>query len=355
MPRKQTLEDLLDNDSFVRWIKDNASEEENKYWQEWLSEDPTRKELVEQARELVVVAELGKPIFSQPEKELRRLEQSMDQIDAQSDKDVFRKMHQRSGAFFGAVAAGLIMIIAVIGFLVNQNYPSATSDDTAAVTESKHEFRTDYGEKISLNLSDGSEIVLNANSHLKYFTSIEQGQDIEVWLEGEAYFDIYHYEGNQQRSFTVHTADGSVEVLGTKFFVKTSSEGTQTVLEEGKVRISVDKGDTNSLEKNQVVMAPGELAHFNVGIEEVQLLEVNPEVYTSWTEGTWMFDQTPLSKVAKRIEDTFGVEVRIVGNLQQKILSGSITSTNLEFLQEALSKVINEPVTKKGDTLVIGG
>lgn len=352
MSQNQKLEDLLENDSFVRWITDQADTKEEDLWLAWMREDPTRERLVEQARELTAVAGLEEPISSEPEHEFRKLEHSLDEVESRSTP-VFMGMKQRSGAFYGAVAAGILILVAVVGFLMKENYNLSRADNTDTA-ETKHEFRTDYGEKISLDLSDGSGIVLNANSHLKYYTEVKEGQDIDVWLEGEAYFDIYHYEGSRQRSFTVHTPDGTVEVLGTKFSVKTTHEGTRTVLEKGKIRVRVNGDNASKRSKTEVVMAPGELAHFTSGIQEVELAEVNSRVYTSWTGDTWVFDETPLVQVASRIEDTFGVKVKIAPSLQKKKLSGSIKSNNLEFLQKALSRVVNTQVIKMGDTIVIG-
>lgn len=357
MPEKQDLKGLLENDSFLRWINNEANKQEQDYWLKWMRQDPTRKELVEQAHELITVAGLSEPIMPElePEEELKRLENSLDQMDAQSGTYHFRKIYQRSGTIFGAVAAGLLMLIIVLGFLFMGDYGSIQQEDPA-ITKSKQEFRTDYGEKISLNLSDGSEIILNANSHLKYLTTVKQGQDIEVWLKGEAYFDISHFEDSKQRSFTVYTSDGAVEVLGTQFVIKTDPKGTQTVLQKGKIRIKVD-ADTLAKGKEQlkeVTIAPGELAYFSSEVGRVERSEVNTRVYTSWIKETWVFDKTPLKQVANRIEDTFDVEVEIAHPLQTKILSGSIKSTNLDFLQQALSEVINEPVTKRGNKVYIG-
>lgn len=350
MPEKQDLENLVGNDSFVRWIRGLASQQEQNYWLEWIRQDPTHQELVEQAHELVKVAHLDKPAFSESKKELKKLEHSLDQMDARTR---IKSINRRSGAFFSAVAAGVLLLIAALGLLMSSNYEPTKTDEPALV-ETRHEFRTDYGEKISLNLSDGSQIILNADSHLKYYSAVKQGQNIEVWLEGEAWFDITHFEGRKQRSFTVHTPDGAVEVLGTRFVVKTSPEGTQAVLEEGEIRVQVEQNIPVGGEKTEIIMKPGELARFTSGIGKVELSEVNSQVYISWTKNVWVFDETPLRQVANRIEDTFGVEVQIAGPLQQMILSGSIKSKNLEFLTKALSKVIDKPVAKQGNTIVIG-
>lgn len=355
MAEKQTLEELLNDDSFVRWLCNKSSGEEQAYWREWLRQDPTRKVLVEQACELTKIAEHDDPIISEPEKELKKLMGTLNQ--KQTLWEGRTHYHQRgqykSKAFWGSVAAGLFLLIAVLGFWVNGNY-EVPSSEKSAITQKKQEFRTKYGEKISLSLSDGSKIILNANSQLKYSSTVQEGQDMEVWLEGEAYFDIVHYEGDKQRSFTVNTPDGKVKVLGTKFAVKTISKHTQAVLEKGKIRIDVNSSGAIKGEETEAILRPGELAKFSSAKGMLKRSEVNARVYTSWIGDIWFFDKTPLRQVADRLEDTFGVEVKIQKSLQDKILSGSIKSTSLEFIQQALSKVINEPVKKKGNIILIG-
>jgi ferric-dicitrate binding protein FerR (iron transport regulator) len=352
---KQILEELLNDDSFVRWLRNKSSEGEQEYWQKWLLQDPTRKALVEQARELIKIVEHDIPIVSESGKELKRLMDTLDQKETRWEERA--QYHQRdqykSRAIWGSVAAGVLLLITVLGFGVNGNYEAPSSEEPS-ITQEKQEFRTKYGEKVSLSLSDGSKIILNANSKLKYSSTVQEGQDMEVWLEGEAYFDIVHYEGDKQRLFTVNTPDGKVKVLGTKFAVKTTAENTQAVLEKGKIRVNVNSSDAIKGEEAETILRPGELAQFSSTKGMLKRSEINARVYTSWIGDTWFFEKTPLRQVADRIEDTFGVEVKIQKDLQEKILSGSIKSTSLEFLQQALSSVINKPVREKGNTILIG-
>ena len=62
-----------------------------------------------------------------------------------------------------------------------------------------------------INLPDGSSVILNENSSLKISDSFEADRKREVYLHGEAYFDITH---NQNRPFIVHTGKIITTVLG---------------------------------------------------------------------------------------------------------------------------------------------
>src|SRR5699024_6146857 len=259
MPDSQ-IENLLTDNSFVRWITGNASAAETEYWNEWVCGDAERQVLVKQAEKLIQLTGADELSIPDPQRELKKFEASVrdyEQNEKITDKANNHRI-QQSKSFFGAVAAAIILLVVSIGFYVTFNAGIESNPEDQQVVQRKYE--TAYGEKKSVELSDGSVIILNANSNLIYTSSTQPAQDIDVWLEGEAYFDITHFEGDNQRMFSLHTSDGTVEVLGTEFVVKTTSEGTQTVLSEGKVKIEVEEDSTGS--NTTLVLKPDERAHF---------------------------------------------------------------------------------------------
>lgn len=342
------------SDSFIRWIKGRASQEEQEWWTNWLHQDPGHKNLVEQAEELIQVTSPGDLTAPDSEVELRRFEASLanSELDSKTiPKTTIAAITRKPVHSWGKIAAACIVLLvtSMVFFLTFEGDPVKNTE--VAAISSKHEFQTGFGEKISLKLSDGSNIVLNANSHLQYTSTVQEGQNIDVWLEGEAYFDITHFEEEHSRLFRVHTGDGIVEVLGTTFTVRTTSDGTQAVLEEGKIRLRVNDTEPDS----DLIMSPGELARFSSGNNQVGIQSVNTQLYTSWIQNIWTFSNTPLADIAERMERTFGINVQISSEtLRDKVFSGSIKSTNLEILKEGLSRLLDEPVTQEGNAIVIG-
>ncbi len=90
-------------------------------------------------------------------------------------------------------------------------------------------------QKIEGNFPDASTFILNAGSSLSY--------DKDVWskkrmilLDGEAFFEVE--KGNP---FTVKTKNGSVEVLGTQFNVKSRANILEVSCQEGTVMVSSSK------------------------------------------------------------------------------------------------------------------
>ena len=99
-------------------------------------------------------------------------------------------------------------------------------------------YKTDFAQIKHITLPDGSKVTLNANSELKLSLDWSDKGDRQVWLDGEAYFEVEKKPATHQK-FVVHTKDIDVEVLGTKFNVNTRHEKAIVSLEEGKIKLSL--------------------------------------------------------------------------------------------------------------------
>ncbi|MDX1639693.1 MAG: FecR domain-containing protein [Balneolaceae bacterium] len=354
------LEELLADRSFVLWLKGQGTPEDRDHWEQWLRERPERHmSLVRQARELMGAIDSD---YEMPDAaaELEKLNQKLDR-ETVSTQSLASRLQQRSHPYrraMGAIAAGVLMLIVVLTsvFAYQQGY--VTNSEAEQKQQAKkpeiQQYQTDYGEKLTFRLSDGSNIVLNANSEMRFSSHVEMGLNTEVWLEGEAYFDITHLEGDRQRTFTVHTDNGAIEVLGTRFSVNTFRDRTQAVLEKGKINIKV-KEESVGISK-PYLLEPGEMAQFTAYDNKIAVREVNTRIYTSWKEDKLIFDETPMSEVAQRIEDTFGVEVKVAERFRNEVLSGSIKSSSLEVLIEALEEILETVINIEGQKkrLLIG-
>lgn len=49
------LANLLNNESFLRWLREDASREEQDKWEKWMSSNPERKILVEKAKKIITL------------------------------------------------------------------------------------------------------------------------------------------------------------------------------------------------------------------------------------------------------------------------------------------------------------
>src|SRR5690606_11647700 len=146
-------EDFLTDDRFIRWVNrpDKASEE---FWQQWLGENPGKKETVTQARALLRDRRFrggARSARRQEHKEARIMERT-GQVPAVGGRVIRKRPLVRYAA--AASLAGMLLVAAII--LYRSFYPSEAV------------YRTDYAKVKTVRLPDGSQVTLNANSEISY-------------------------------------------------------------------------------------------------------------------------------------------------------------------------------------------
>lgn len=208
------------------------------------------------------------------------------------------------------------------------------------------EVRAEYSQQSNVTLPDGSTVMLNGNSSVRYKETWSANENRDIWINGEGFFDVKHTHNNQK--FIVHVSNTvNVQVLGTRFNVKIRRDKTEVMLEQGKVQMNMKQAgvtDTVTLKPNQLVTL------------EKQVLtksQVNPARYSSWKSKKMYFDQTPLLEVAKFLEDTHGYKVEFKNKaLQNRKLSGELQSGKVEDILIALRESLQIQITKDGNKLL---
>ena len=248
-----------------------------------------------------------------------------------AQKPVHRTMP--ASGWFLKIAASIAFIIAISVFWTKYN-------------DSDNEFHTAYGEHLTIMLPDSSRVVINGNSTLRYNPAWSPDKDREVWIAGEGFFEVTHTVNHQK--FIVHTEDNmDVQVLGTKFNVKIRRGKTEVMLQEGKVRLDVEKSESTAT----MTLQPGELAT----LEDRKLLKVKvkPSEYAAWKEHKLFFDQTPLREVANILEDTYGIQVVFENEtLVNRKLSGEISSDKATDILKAIKESFDISITNDGHRVV---
>lgn len=198
------------------------------------------------------------------------------------------------------------------------------------------ELKTSYGEVKNILLPDSSKIILNANSSIRMVQHSQEDGISEVWLEGEAYFQV-RKRTSAGKKFVVHTRQLDVEVLGTKFNVNTRREHAVVALEEGKVQLSVNGAARTSPEKSKMVLRPGQVADVD-STRKLQLgSDKDVHVRSGWSRNEFHFDYTPLAEVARLIEDTYGYSMEAKDTtVFQMVVSGDLRASNLQELVNVL-------------------
>ena len=139
-----------------------------------------------------------------------------------------------------------------------------------------------------VTLSDGTRVMLNANSTLEYPVSFDDAEVREVRLKGEAHFEVTK---NPHRPFVVKAGEMQTQVLGTIFDVKAyRKDAPKVTLMQGKVKVS--NADT------EVEMRPGQTATLQV--DKIVVSKASSSA-SDWLEGDFDMDQVTLAEAMSDI------------------------------------------------------
>jgi len=188
------------------------------------------------------------------------------------------------------------------------------------------EYVSNFGEQKTVTLLDGSEVIMNAKSQLKYHEK-DWKQTREVFLEGEAFFKVA-----KGKTFTVVTHHGTVTVLGTQFNIISNAGFFDVLCYQGKVKVASN---------NQVfIIAPNQSIRYNNGVFEnktLNFLHSNP----TWMDGESSFRRVPLSQVIMALEKQFNIAFNS-SNIDESVLfTGSFNNKNLNIALASVFETVN--------------
>lgn len=186
-----------------------------------------------------------------------------------------------------------------------------------------------YGKRFQVKLSDGSSVHLNAGTSLKYPVKFLTGKTRQVFLKGEAYFDVAK---DEKHPFVVNTDHLNVEVLGTQFNFSSYPEDIETdvVLVEGSVNLY-----TTSNKNNNVLLKPGFKGSLHKkSTKTIATNAVITSIYTSWINGELVFRNITFGNILKKMERHYNVEI-VNNNIQL-----SDEKFNASFRNEPIEKIL---------------
>ncbi len=219
----------------------------------------------------------------------------------------------------GAIAASLAFLIGLGGWILRDEIRFRA-------------YSTNYGEIRSVLLPDSSRVVLNANSTLR-LPRFGFGKDARiVHLTGEADFEVTSRP--DRKRFIVKTDRKlDVVVLGTIFNVYARPGGAKVVLNKGKVQLHYQQGNR----EKQLTLQPGDLASLDEKGEVNVRKTAHPAIYSAWKFHRFVFENTSLLEIGKRVKESFGVTL-VIGNpeLATLTISGAFTALNAVELVELL-------------------
>ena len=179
-------------------------------------------------------------------------------------------------------------------------------------------------------LADGSTVILSGESKLKYPSTFEGLKTREVYLEGQAFFDIKHISS---KPFIVHTGNLETKVLGTAFNIKAFPD-------EDNITVTVKRGRVSVNDQNKVlgIITPNEQITYAKSKIKSSIQTVKNESYLTWKQEDLLIDNLTISEAAKLLEDRYNVKI-IIDNPDVESLRFTSTFSKNEPLDEVLSSI----------------
>ena len=193
-----------------------------------------------------------------------------------------------------------------------------------------------YGKRTQITLAEGTKVWLNSGSKLVY-PAVFVGNKREVYIEGEAVFDVVH---QKEKPFVVSTIDFDIKVLGTVFNVCAYADDqySSAVLEQGKIELICGGSSILFCEKLEIL--PGTMAVFDRKQKTIEQKQVNTQNYLSWREGYLIFNSEKLENILRKLGRYYNIEMVVNdNNLKNETFSGYLEMKNTP---EEVLMVINE-------------
>lgn len=223
-------------------------------------------------------------------------------------------------------------------------------------------FTTEKGSKSTLNLPDGSKIWINSDTKVTYNDDFGKNKR-EIFLEGEAYFDIVK---DVERPFVVHTSNMKIKVLGTIFNVRAypDEDNTETSLIEGSIEVALPEDGSKifQLKANEKIIVNNDSKQKNNGVNEssiiitkVKKLETDSSIVeTLWRENKLAFREENLKNIVKLLNHWYNIDIIITDEkLTNNLYSGTFKEDNIRDVMDALSLTGDFTYNKKNDTIFI--
>lgn len=209
-----------------------------------------------------------------------------------------------------------------------------------------------YGKRFELELSDGTLVHLNSGSTLKYPVTFIAGQNRQVFLDGEAFFDV---SKDKKHPFVVNADHLNIRVLGTHFNVSNYAEDdvTDVVLVEGSVGLYQTKEKFDATKNT--ILEPGFKGSFNKKNQRINTNPVITDTYTSWMYGGLTFRNMSFKNISKKLERHYNVSIETQNiKLENELFNASFK--NNESIEKVLSyfnDVYGIKYTLKNDQILI--
>lgn len=316
---KQIDKNIDINELIAGYFANELSPEENICLFDWLKSSPANKKYFQQQREIWFSSVVSNNQIRFDHAKAFQLFLNRKAIAIQ--KQVSSK--RRIPLIFQRVAAAVLLLI-----IAGSGYWLGIGQMKNLITENVI-IEAPLGSRSKMQLPDGTTVWLNAGSTLSYPQNFGVSERV-VNIKGEGYFEVTHMHN---KPFKVVSNDLKVRVLGTKFNLRNymDEEEAKVTLLEGSVKVNC----STSFEK-EAHLKPNQQIVYDRRTKSSKITATNASNSLEWTNGYLFFDEEKLTDIARELERSYNVRIRIADeSLKSYRFYGNFTRTN-QTIQEVL-------------------
>ncbi|HTA73439.1 MAG TPA: FecR domain-containing protein [Gemmatimonadaceae bacterium] len=295
--------------------------------EQWIGSDPDRRRLFDQiARIAAATRQLSAPRLAQP-----HFDAAASLARARKRLSRPRRMGWRVSDRWplAAIAAGLVVAIS-LGVAIGTR---------SRRREAPRVFVTARGQRATLRLDDGTQVVLAPASRL-----MVDGRS--ATLDGEAFFTVVH---DPRTPFVVHAGRVMATDKGTRFDVRAYPEDStvRVAVDEGQVAVTAVAGNTQP-----IALAGGDAATVTPSGEAA--VDRGVENIGAWTTGRLELHNTPAREAVRALARWYDVDLRLGDSTLAAVpLTASFRDEPVDEVLHIVAVTLGARVRWSGRTVIL--
>lgn len=205
---------------------------------------------------------------------------------------------------YAAIAAVFVAVIATSYFILNES-PFLKKEQVASLQDKTMLLQTGESEMKELTLPDGTKLYVNGGSRIDYVKNQFNREKREIWLEGEAFFDVAK---NPEKPFIIHSGNIQTVVRGTSFNIKAYRE-----IAEVSVSVRTGKVEVGAADKVFGVLTANTRLVYDRKTEQHQIGESNWEEDSAWKDHRLVLQNAGIEELKLSMKQLYGVDLTVEG------------------------------------------
>ena len=212
-------------------------------------------------------------------------------------------------------------------------------------------FKNDQKRILRYQLPDSTIVWLNPCAEISYSKLFTKNKTRETHFEGEGFFDV---KPDKKHPFVIFTGAMQTTVMGTSFNIRANKNDSvyEVSVVTGSVKVSGgEPGKTIVLKPKQQVVFQKE----NNTMALNTLPENKPDL-ENWETVSLLFNETPMTEVAAKLEHTFKIKIEFANpDIEKCRLKIDFNNQHLSEILEMIEMLLGTNYKMKGDRVIFGG